>query len=111
VQLYKDEENFVHYLVDLAVYLLEYEYDWSDSGARPWMKTDKTPEVESEPSRVIPSSNITPLPQDSLNASNKKSNVRGLTFESFTLNRRLCPYCGSIVGDLVICPSCRNVTR
>lgn len=129
MQLYKEEDNFVHYLVDLAVYLLECEYDWAESGGAPKGNTTD--------------GNTTPAPGDSARSTAagvidggglggaigsggmsgpggiSGSGVTGggrkmtsrMTFESYAMSRRLCPYCGSIVGDLVICPACRNVTR
>lgn len=33
--LCRDEPNFIRYVVDLAIYLLEYEYDWKDCGIEP----------------------------------------------------------------------------
>lgn len=34
-ELWKGDESFVTYMVELAMYLLEYEYDWSQSGTAP----------------------------------------------------------------------------
>lgn len=34
-ELYRDDENLVPYIVELAMYMLEYEYDWSESAAEP----------------------------------------------------------------------------
>lgn len=41
-ELFKTDENFVPYLIDLALYLLEYEYDWKESGAeRPSLPSEQ----------------------------------------------------------------------
>jgi hypothetical protein len=33
--LYREEPHFTTYIVDLALYLLEYEYDWANAGIEP----------------------------------------------------------------------------
>src|SRR4051812_14636442 len=53
VSLYREEESFVHYLVELAVYLMEYEYDWSESSASP-------PDLSDRPEREIRQISIQP---------------------------------------------------
>jgi hypothetical protein len=96
VALYKDDADFVHYLVELAVYLMEYEYDWSESEvAAPAAKAagpdgNNTPVEERPPARRI-FSTVNP----------------GFLGQA----RKSCPYCGVAVGDLLICPSCHNLTR
>jgi hypothetical protein len=35
ISLYREEEHFATYLIELALYLMEYEYDWAESGAAP----------------------------------------------------------------------------
>ena len=98
VQLYKGEESFVNYLVDLALYLLEYEYDWSQSGLQ-------------QPRPTTDGDNATP---DSLKAAaDPPTRVVSIQSSAGGLKplRRNCPYCGSIVGEALVCPSCRNLTR
>jgi len=91
--IYRDEENFVHYLVELAVYLMENEYDWPEgSGGAPPQKTETpvndTPTEHREKLVFARVSNHTPVPA-----------------------RKVCPYCGAEVGDVLICPTCRNLTK
>lgn len=93
VALYKEETNFVNYLVDLALYLMEYEYDWSE--------TVKPPQNTTTP-------NDTPVPLDGMGSRRLNSRV---TLESRALNHHLCPHCGAEVGDLLLCPACHNITR
>lgn len=101
VALYKDEENFVRYLVDLAIYLMEYEYDGSDSANN----TTASMITGSTTGHDLP-----PAPAPAGAGLNGKINSR-VTNQALLKNLQPCPYCGTIVGDLVICPSCRNVTR
>lgn len=98
VQLYKGEDTFVHYLIDLALYLLEYEYDWSQSaleqprnttgGSTTTTNHDKTPSEKSP--RVV-------------SIQSNAGSLKPL--------KRTCPYCGVMVGDVLECPSCHNLTR
>ncbi|MCE5230074.1 hypothetical protein LLG95_10815 [bacterium] len=97
VQLYKGEESFVHYLIDLALYLLEYEYDWSQSGTDPRQNTTgsgNTTGNKTDPEKAAP--RVVSIQSNS-------SSLKPL--------RRTCPYCGSLVGDALECPSCHNLTR
>lgn len=94
VALYREEDNFVHYLVDLAVYLMEYEYDWSESGATP--------------PKCLGHENDTPPPSPAINS---RSMMNVLTNEGLLAARRTCPYCGGVVGEQIICPTCRNITK
>lgn len=96
-QLYKGEDSFVHYLIDLALYLLEYEYDWSQSGMEQPRNTtgsattahDKTSHDKTHPRVVSIQSN--------------SGSLKPL--------KRVCPYCGVTVGDVLECPACHNLTR
>jgi hypothetical protein len=96
VALYREEPQFVHYLVELAVYLMEYEYDWTTSDAlAPRGNVNGTDgnitpgEERRETRKIYSTTNSAVLHQD----------------------QKICPYCGANVGDLLICPSCRNLTR
>ena len=148
VMLYKAEATFVHYLVDLALYLLEYEYDWESAatGTLP-PGASATPSTGSGTS-VLPAHTATPIPsgarttaQIGLAAPPDPAAVphspavvsaaasiaprpdprrsgdtpRILTVAAHNTNlkpiRRLCPYCGTQVGEALVCPSCRNLTR
>lgn len=96
VQLYKGEESFVHYLIDLALYLVEYEYDWSQSGTEQPRNT--TGGATTTQNKTNPDKN--PL-------------VVSIQSNSGSLKplKRLCPYCGVMVGDVLECPACHNLTR
>lgn len=132
VTLYKAEPTFVHYLVDLALYLLEYEYDWESgaSGALP-PGASATPSTGSGvPAQVGPSvatvsdpaapasapvvsaaASIAPRPDP--RRSGDTPRILSVAAHATNLKpiRRLCPYCGTQVGDALVCPSCRNLTR
>jgi len=95
VELYKDEDLFVRYLVELAVYLMEYEYNWEDAAVEtpnlPERPNGHRPQIEKRDNKII-FSMLTPTSQRSQ-------------------SRHFCPFCGTEVGELLICPSCRNLTR
>ncbi len=97
VQLYKGEESFVHYLIDLALYLLEYEYDWSQSGLE-------------QPRNTTGAGTTT---HDKPNTNNTNPRVVSIQSNAGSLKplKRVCPYCGVMVGDMLECPSCHNLTR
>ena len=94
--LYKDEGNFVPYLVELAVYLLEYEYQWPEGGP------------PSEPgrseSRQSPRAGMVHLGEH-------KTIVSKLTPKAYRQKRRQCRFCGAFLGDEIQCPSCRGINR
>jgi hypothetical protein len=98
VSLYREEDSFVHYLVELAIYLMEYEYDWSESSATP-------PDLNPRPEREI--RQIANKPPVEIG----KRTYSSLSPNSGLPTKNLCPFCGSEVGNLLICPSCRNLTR
>jgi hypothetical protein len=104
VALYKEEENFVHYLVELTVYLMEYEYDWAES-AQPKGNTT------SDSNNLSPISSNTLPPAEAPRGNNIQKGPARIQIEARALSRHLCPYCGTNVGELLICPACRNVTR
>ncbi|MBI3735479.1 hypothetical protein HY256_03090 [Candidatus Sumerlaeota bacterium] len=95
-RLYKDENTFVPYLVELALYLLEYEYDWGESGAPP-------PKFPGSADGGRGSSLAPPRPS-------AKPGVQ-IRPAAITPGSRNCPHCGTAIGDELICPSCRNLTR
>jgi hypothetical protein len=102
VSLYKDDPSFVHYLAELAIYLMEYEYDWSEVGPHP--SNQKTPSL----------GETSPTPPESHNAQGAEKGkivFSQLNPNRVFLNRKSCPYCGSDVGEALICPVCRNLTR
>lgn len=103
-RLYKSDENFVAYLVELGLYLLEYEYDWSDSGAEPPpMRGVTPPERLGTPMLSAPRVSSRPVGSD--------STFKGMRPAAITPFGRNCPHCGVRIGDELICPSCRNLTR
>jgi hypothetical protein len=91
VALYKDDDAFVHYLVDLAVYLMEYEYDWGESN----LPIPEAIRTRSEAAAAVRDPGGAGPPPQAAVAKNSK----------------ICPFCGTSVGDVLICPSCRNLTR
>lgn len=103
VSLYKDEQSFVHYLVELAVYLLEFEYDWAEGGAEPPPVVKRL--IEKEPAGEAPANGA------SNNGVTKAVSAR-LTQASAPLKEhKSCPFCGTYVGELLVCPTCRSLTR
>jgi hypothetical protein len=97
VSLYRDEDTFVPYLIELAVYLLEYEYDWSQSENIP--------------------ANLRQRPEDLPRETN--IHERGGSSVAAKINpgarltkQKECPFCGTRLGvETLICPSCKNMTR
>lgn len=105
-RLYKDENTFVPYLVELAMYLLEYEYDWSDSGAPPPPKFAEQRLADFKKSPItVPKTDE--LQKKSLNM----KQISTIRPRSLTPRNRVCPHCGQAVGDELLCPHCQNMTR
>jgi hypothetical protein len=98
VKLYKDEDSFITYLVDLAIYLLEYEYNWDESYAQPPEHIENAPDPPVK--RVI-------------DRFTREDGTEIIKLVSRPVERRRdprpCPNCGSIVQDEAVCPRCRNV--
>ncbi|GEM_PF-2676974 len=99
VRLYKDEELFIPYLVELAVYLLEYEYDWSESGAEPPPARPAAGTKTAARERGGTLSDSGPI----LSSIARIFDSRG---------GRRCPHCASAISEEdIICPVCHNFTR
>jgi hypothetical protein len=100
IKLYKDEDSFITYLVDLAIYLLEYEYNWEESYAQP-------PE-HIEAVATIP-------PKRVADKFTREDGTEIIRLVSRPVERRrelrACTSCGSMIGDESICPQCRNVVQ
>ena len=96
IKLYKDEESLVPYLVDLAIYLLEYEYDWDNSGVEAPEGLPDDPEVE-EGGIVLKNDNQV------YKSINNTTIHEGQEYD--------CPHCGSRISEELVCPNCRNLTR
>ena len=96
ITLFKDKENFLHYLVELAIHLLEYEYDWSESGSRPANLNERTEDLS--PKSSVDNRNGR-LISTTLNPSARNSQPRN------------CRICGEEVGDRSVCPKCHNLAR
>ena len=123
VALYKDEPVFVRYLIELAVYLMEFEYNWTDSDApRPDFKTPPEREIttgaleeharrttEDHSAAVTTHGHSTDNERGSDTSSKKPLSI----LKAATLNPRhkTCLHCGADVGELLICPTCRNLTH
>lgn len=127
-QLHRSDENFVPYLVELALYLLEYEYDWTESGAEPPSDRPSTPSAAPGPAKsekplmggsllgsaLKPIRPVTPpevRPSSGLPANPPLPPPRLLRGGARTPAGRTCMHCGTQIGDELICPSCRNLTR
>jgi hypothetical protein len=93
--LYKNEEAFIHYIVELALYLVEYEYDWAESGAQP---------------PAFPAAHDNSTPSNPAASSPRILAVQQCA-RALKPAKRECPYCGNMVGDALVCPSCKNLTR
>lgn len=99
-KLYKDEDSFVTYLVDLAIYLLEYEYNWEESYAQP---PDHVAELPAQPPKRV------------ADKFTREDGTEIIRLISRPVERRRdprpCPSCGTMVKDDPICPHCRNVVQ
>ena len=92
VALYREEEAFVPYLVELALFLLEFRYDWAEEGGSPAPNHDQPlPQTVARGNRMItmPIKNMAPSVESKCD----------------------CPYCGRAIGDKRVCPHCGNITR
>ncbi len=100
IKLYKDEDSFITYLVDLAIYLLEYEYNWEESYAQP---PDHLDAVEVQPPKRI---------ADKFTRDDGTEIIR-LVSRPVERHResRACPNCGQEVRDETVCPQCRNIVQ
>jgi hypothetical protein len=117
--------------VELALYLLEYEYDWAESGVEPpgvaqppppngrlpaarvntpAPAASRTP-VPSHPHRtpVTPIAPATPPPTDTRRIVSAK--LQQPNDEAHRAVSAACPYCGTDIGDAPLCPTCRNLVR
>lgn len=106
-RLYKDENTFVPYLVELAMYLLEYEYDWADSGAAPPKFAESRVQDLKKP---LPAAGA-PAPSISDPLKRNMRQISTIKPRSLTPRGRVCPHCGQAVGDELLCPHCQNMTR
>lgn len=83
VQLYKNEEQFHNYITELIIYLMRYEFDWSEF--------DDIPLIDKE--RMV-----APLPEPRRLASKKQQVV--------------CPYCRTnLFEESMFCPFCQGRLR
>jgi hypothetical protein len=98
VKLYRDEESFVPYLLELAIYLLEYEYNWDDSGAQPPPNLPQLPEDVEAVGGVV-------------DRGDQKIFHKITTSASASSGERLCPHCGFPTDDAYVCHNCKNLTR
>ena len=91
-QLYREEEAFVPYLVELTLYLLQYRYDGADEVELPDAEDgglEPAPEVLSRE----------PILSSNLNRSTPSA------------KQRSCPFCGRNVGESRLCQACGHMTR
>jgi len=113
LELYRDEETFIPYLIDLSIYLLEYEYNWVES------ETVIPLEVQKARDRVKSITQIEEVPDfHRLEDTPRTSEVReglppskNLISGGFSTIEevRFCDSCGAqVIGGDQICSSCRN---
>ncbi len=118
VALYKDDPSFVQYLVELAIYLMEFEYDWSQPGVdmpeRIRLNIIEGDPNKTPPPRIIPTPDKTAQTEEAVDPkpSPLPRPIISNVFASPSLkNQKHCPFCGTPVGEALICPSCRNLTK
>lgn len=100
VKLYRDEDSFVPYLVELAIYLLEYEYNWEESGAAAPINLPSLPDEE-EPGVGMVDRGDRQIFKKITTSANSTGSDRNA----------LCPHCGFPTGEGPICHNCKNLTR
>lgn len=128
VELYKEETSFVPYLIELAVYLLEFEYDWKDVDGSPGDKNPARTPSQSPTPYIIPESSgsaaadrmaavsppksiaatpqVTPLMEDSERRIDRIISGGGKKKESA---QHTCPTCGAEAGTDSLCPQCHTL--
>lgn len=117
VTLYKNNDDFVHYLVELGLYLLEYEYDWSErAGSQPPPHIRKRGEGEAEAAAVQDEEPLKPAGEAKPVAENKSVEGKLISPAIHVSSphvsvKRKCPFCGTEVGDALVCHKCKNLTR
>ena len=99
LNLYKDEASFIPYLVELAIYLLEFEYNWENSGAEP------PNELPPHPDDLEPVDGV-------VEKGNAKIFHKLIDTAAGASAKRDCPHCGVSMGsEELTCPNCHNLTR
>lgn len=130
VALYKEETSFVPYLIELTVYLLEFEYDWDDADKSP---ADKTPTQTPPRSPKSTTPYLIPESAASASASRQAAVSRPKSIAADPKNtplmedseRRIdriisggkrdvsaehtCPTCGANAGNETLCPQCHTL--
>lgn len=137
-EMYRNQEGCVDHLLDLAMYLLEFEYDWKDSSTMPPARVAEAmdmPPAQTPANPVI--HEIVPSPRNASRApvtrgpatripgvnagrrqefnhgriqlNQKVIHAKNQTRETLS-DGRTCPFCGVPIGRSMICPSCRNLT-
>jgi hypothetical protein len=101
LKLYKDETSFVSYMVELAIYLLEYEYNWEESGVPPPAMGPVPPEEgETVPARVVKGNSEIFRGIEPPGKGKKIKTEVG------------CPHCGDeVIADDLVCPNCGNMIK
>ncbi len=94
LQLYKDEESLIPYLVDLAIYLLEYEYDWEESDVeKPAQLAEKPPEPKTRQGTM------------------KSEHESSISYAFEEPPEKRCQLCGASIGNNFRCPRCGTPIR
>lgn len=120
LQLFRDDDNFVAYFLDLTIYLLQYEYDWKDvalgepplpspNGTSPSPAAEPAPARPAQtPPKAVKSHRISSEAlEEALNSFNKTHRASAPKLHQ----DRNCPFCGSQVGEALVCPTCKHLTR
>jgi hypothetical protein len=112
---FKENERFVDYLVDLTLYLLQYEYDWNDSDqcGPQTVASPKAPRPEQQAKPATKSFAKPPGTAPPVNPEPKTIRISGhVTPPPLAPADRECPHCGTEVDrSQLICPLCHNLTR
>jgi len=108
-ELYKDDKKLVSYIVELAMYLIEFEYNWNESVAEPpkFISTSSLGRSKSAGSKK----QAFKAPQF-ITKKGGVSSYMGVTSKNETEDKIRCPHCGGeIRADLAKCPHCHNIVH
>jgi len=134
VKLYKNEPEFVNYIVDLALYLLESLADQEEQPREPSEDVEESrsklianiqvegaglsPQTEAKEPPQKPPASPKPKPQPAEESKMPRVKVdkggRTRVYKVFrpdthTLEQLVCPICGSETAGKRVCPNCGNV--
>lgn len=96
-KLYRDEESLIPYLTELALYLLEFEYDWAESGAEMPAKLAARKDEREEARLVVGAPRPVQVYRD---ATQTTCSMPG---------HDLCALCGAALNGQALCPNCKGL--